>query len=157
MFQVRTVAALAAATLVLTGAPGAAMAAPPVVRYQMVDLGALGGASSYAVASNDRGAVTGRSQVSDDDLARFPLAARHDGRSGCTFWPTDINNSGQILVPATTPPVRGCGPRDGSHRAGISAPPKQSTSRVTSGVNAGGGRGSTGPPYGLAGERECVG
>ena len=56
----------------------------------MVDLGTLGGASSYAVASNDRGAVTGRSQVSDDvwhgflwqhgtmvDLGEYILANRH--------------------------------------------------------------------------------
>ena len=66
MFHTRIVTGLAAATLVLAGAPAAAMAAPPVQRYQMVDLGTLGGSSSYAVASNDRGAVTGRSQVSDD-------------------------------------------------------------------------------------------
>jgi probable HAF family extracellular repeat protein len=97
MFQVRTLAGLAAATLVLTVVPAAALAAPPVQRYQIVDLGTLGGASSYAVASSDRGAVIGRSQVSDD--VWHGVVWQHDTMVdlGGTFWPTDINNSGQIL------------------------------------------------------------
>jgi probable HAF family extracellular repeat protein len=97
MFHTRIVTGLAAATLVLTGAQAAAMAAPPVQRYQMVDLGTLGGASSYAVASNDRGAVTGRSQVSDDVWHGFLWQNGTMVDLGDTFWPTDINNSGQIL------------------------------------------------------------
>jgi probable HAF family extracellular repeat protein len=97
MSVVRAVAGLVAATLVLTVAPAAAMASPPVQRYRMVDLGTLGGASSYAVASNDRGAVTGRSQVSDDVWHGFLWQHGTMVDLGGTFWPTDINNSGQIL------------------------------------------------------------
>jgi uncharacterized membrane protein len=66
MFHRRVVAALVAESLAVVVAPAVAMAAPQTQRYRMVDLGTLGGASSYAVASNDRGAVIGRSQVAED-------------------------------------------------------------------------------------------
>jgi probable HAF family extracellular repeat protein len=96
MFHLRVVAGLVATTLALAVAPAAAMAAPHQQRYRMVALGTLGGASSYAVASNDRGAVIGRSEVSEGIWHGFVW---QDGKMtdlGKTFWPTDINNRGRI-------------------------------------------------------------
>jgi len=118
MFQVRTVAGLLAVTLLLTVSPAAAMAAPPVQHYQMVDLGTLGGASSYAVASNDRGAVTGRSQVSDDVWHGFLWQHGTITDLGGTFWPTDINNSGQILGSRDDAPGAWVWSKGRFHRAG---------------------------------------
>jgi len=97
MFHVRALAGLAAATLALTVAPAAAMAAPHTPRYRMVDLGTLGGASSYAVAGNDRGAVIGRSEVSADVWHAFVWQDGTMTDLGGTFWPSDINNRGQIV------------------------------------------------------------
>lgn len=97
MFRLRAVAVLVAAALVLAGAPAAAMAAPQTQRYRLVDLGTLGGDSSYAVASNDPGAVIGRSQVSEDVWHAFVWQHGTMTDLGSTFWPTDINNRGQIV------------------------------------------------------------
>ena len=96
MFHLRAAAGLVAA-LALAVTPAAAMAAPATQRYRMVDLGTLGGASSYAVGSNDHGAVIGRSQVSEDVWHAFLW---QDGTMidlGESFSPTDINNNGQIV------------------------------------------------------------
>ena len=97
MFHVRALAGLVAATLALAVAPAAAMAAPHTPRYRMVDLGTLGGASSYALASNDRGAVIGRSEVGEDDWHAFVWQDGTMTDLGGTFWPNDINNRGQIV------------------------------------------------------------
>ena len=97
MFHVRALAGLVAATLALAVAPAAAMAAPHTPRYRMVDLGTLGGASSYALAGNDRGAVIGRSEVSADVWHAFVWQDGTMTDLGGTFWPNDINNRGQIV------------------------------------------------------------
>ena len=97
MFCRRVVVALVAAGLALAVGPASASAGPLTQRYRIVDLGTLGGRSSYAVASNDRGAVIGRSQVSEEVWHAFVW---HDGTMsdlGETFSPTDINNRGQIV------------------------------------------------------------
>jgi probable HAF family extracellular repeat protein len=63
------VSLLAPLTVVLAAAP--ATAAAPVTTYQLVDLGTLGGESSYATAINDRGHVVGSSQTSTGDWHGF--------------------------------------------------------------------------------------
>jgi probable HAF family extracellular repeat protein len=95
VFCARALAGLVAAVLALASAPAAA--APPTGRYRMLDLGTLGGASSYAVASNDRGAVIGRSQVGEDVWHAFVWQQGRMTDLGGTFWPNDINNRGQIV------------------------------------------------------------
>ena len=97
MFHRRVLAALAATALALAAAPASAVAAPQTQRYRMVDLGTLGGASSYAVASNDRGAVIGRSQVREDVWHAFVWQDGVMTDLGATFSPMDINNRGQIV------------------------------------------------------------
>ena len=97
MFPRRVVAGLSATMLMLTVAAATATAAPRTQRYRMVDVGTLGGASSYAVASNDLGAVIGRSQVSGDVWHAFVWQHGTMTDLGGTFWPTDINNSDQVV------------------------------------------------------------
>jgi probable HAF family extracellular repeat protein len=96
MFHLRVVAGLVATTLALAVAPAAAVAAPHAERYRMVDLGTLGGASSYALSSNDRGAVIGRSEVSEGVWHGFVWQDGAMTDLGDEFWPTDINNRGQV-------------------------------------------------------------
>lgn len=97
MFHRRVVTGLVAAILALAVMPAAALAAPQTQRYRVVDLGTLGGASSYAVASNDRGAVIERSQIGEDVWHAFLWQDGTISDLGGTFWPTDINNRGQIV------------------------------------------------------------
>jgi probable HAF family extracellular repeat protein len=69
-------------------------AAAPV--YRLVDLGTLGGDSSFATAMNDRGAVVGRAQTADGAYHGFLW--RHAAMVDLgPFSPTDINNKGQIV------------------------------------------------------------
>jgi probable HAF family extracellular repeat protein len=84
-----------ALALVLVGS-SAAVATPAVTGYHLVDLGTLGGESSYATAINDRGWVVGRSQVADGSYHGFLW--RHGRMTDLgTLSPTDINNPGQIV------------------------------------------------------------
>jgi probable HAF family extracellular repeat protein len=79
-----------------TAALPAGIAAPLATTYRMVDLGTLGGESSYATAMNDRGWVVGRSQVADGTWHGF-LWRRGRMTDLGTLSPSDINNRGQIV------------------------------------------------------------
>jgi probable HAF family extracellular repeat protein len=87
---------LTASALVFATSPAAVRAGPAAAGYRVVDLGTLGGDSSYATAMNDRGAVVGRSQVADGTYhgVLWRNGAMTDlGR----LSPIDINNRGQIV------------------------------------------------------------
>jgi probable HAF family extracellular repeat protein len=87
---------LCAALALVTAAPTAAVAAPAVSGYRLVDLGTLGGQSSYATAINDRGWVVGRSQATDGTYHGFLW--RHGRMTDLgTLSPVDVNNRGQIV------------------------------------------------------------
>jgi probable HAF family extracellular repeat protein len=90
------VLAVTASALVLAASPAAVSAGPTAAGYRLVDLGTLGGDSSYATAMNDRGAVVGRSQVADGTYHGFLWrngAMADLGR----LSPIDVNNRGQIV------------------------------------------------------------
>jgi probable HAF family extracellular repeat protein len=81
------------AALALTASPAAASTAGSALH--MVDLGTLGGESSYAIAMNDRGDVIGNSAVADGSWHGFLW------RNGImtdlgALDPVDINNRGEI-------------------------------------------------------------
>ncbi|WP_433313261.1 hypothetical protein ACQP0U_29275 [Micromonospora sp. CA-269861] len=83
----------------LTAAPtaGAASAAPGApAGYRMVDLGTLGGDSSFASAMNNRGDVVGRAQAADGTHRGFLW--RHGRMTDLgAFTPTDVNDRGQVV------------------------------------------------------------
>lgn len=64
--------------------------------YRLVDLGTLGGESSFATAMNDRGVVVGSSTVADGSFHGFRWRNGSMTDLGL-FRPTDINNRGQIV------------------------------------------------------------
>jgi probable HAF family extracellular repeat protein len=106
----RNVTSLAVLAL-LTGTPSAVAAGPPAAAraatpptatsspvngYRLVDLGTLGGSSSFATAMNDRGAVVGRSQTADGIYHGFLW--RHGRMTDLgDLSPQDINNRAQIV------------------------------------------------------------
>lgn len=81
-------------TFALVAAPTSAQAGAPA-GYRMVDLGTLGGDSSYATALNDRGEVVGRSATADGSYHGF-LWSKGRMRDLGALEPADINNRGQI-------------------------------------------------------------
>lgn len=70
--------------------------ASAAIRYRLVDLGTLGGDSSFATAMNDRGAVVGRAQTADGTYHGF-LWRRGKLTDLGLFSPSDINNHGQVV------------------------------------------------------------
>jgi probable HAF family extracellular repeat protein len=86
-----------AVTLVVLAGPASAQvnAASTGSTLRMVDLGTLGGESSYAIAMNDRGDVIGNSAVADGSYHGFVW---HDGTMTDlgALDPVDINNRGEI-------------------------------------------------------------
>lgn len=93
--RILTVGLLAPFILVIGGGPPAA-AAPPRTTYRLVDLGTLGGESSYATAINDRGHVVGSGQTAAGDWHGFLW---RDGRmlDLGPFRPTGINNRDEVV------------------------------------------------------------
>ncbi|MFF3864591.1 hypothetical protein [Micromonospora sp. NPDC001898] len=88
----------AALTAAPTLAPTAAASAAPgaLAGYRMVDLGTLGGDSSYASAMNDRGDVVGRAQTANGTYHGFLW--RHGRMIDLgAFNPTDVNDRGQVI------------------------------------------------------------
>ncbi|MFE2613279.1 hypothetical protein ACFXA2_06660 [Micromonospora chalcea] len=82
----------------LTAAPTVAAPAAPgaLAGYRMVDLGTLGGDSSYASAMNDRGDVVGRAQAADGTYRGFLW--RHGRMIDLgAFDPIDVNDRGQVV------------------------------------------------------------
>lgn len=77
-----------------------ATASPAVVRdpsgYRLIDLGTLGGESSYASAINDRGHVVGSSQVSDGSWHGFLWRGNAMTDLGL-FRPNGINNNDDLI------------------------------------------------------------
>jgi probable HAF family extracellular repeat protein len=67
-----------------------------VPRYRLVDLGTLGGDSSFATAMNDRGAVVGRAQTADGSYHGF-LWRRGRMTDLGLLSPADVNNRGQVV------------------------------------------------------------
>lgn len=85
-----TIAALAAVLTV------GAVAWGGTTDYRLVDLGTLGGESSYATAINDRRDVVGSSQTADGEYHGF-VWRNGTMRDLGMLRPTDINNRGQIV------------------------------------------------------------
>ncbi|MCX5067694.1 hypothetical protein OOJ91_17780 [Micromonospora lupini] len=88
---------LLAATL--TAVPTASAASPvpgALASYRMVDLGTLGGDSSFASAMNDRGDVVGRAQAADGIYRGFLW---RDGQmiDLGAFTPIDVNDGGEVV------------------------------------------------------------
>ena len=84
--------AVTALTLAIGATP--AVAAPPA--YTFVDLGTLGGESSYASALNDRGEIVGSSQVADGTWHGFRWRQGKMTDLG-ELRPVGINNRGDII------------------------------------------------------------
>ena len=84
--------AVTALTLTIGATP--AVAAPPA--YTFMDLGTLGGESSYASALNDRGEIVGSSQVADGSWHGFHWRAGKMTDLG-ELRPVGINNKGDII------------------------------------------------------------
>lgn len=88
-------ALVAAAVVASLGVP--AQSAPPGTRsYAALDLGTLGGESSFAVAMNDRGEVVGSSQTAAGTFHGFRWRRGIMTDLG-PVTPLDINNRGQIV------------------------------------------------------------
>ena len=87
---------LTAVTFVGSAGPAVAGTGRPAAGYRLVDLGTLGGRSSYATAMNDRGDVVGRSQVADGSYHGF-LWRRGRMIDLGTLSPNDVNNRGQVV------------------------------------------------------------
>jgi probable HAF family extracellular repeat protein len=64
--------------------------------YRLIDLGTLGGESSYATAMNNRGDVVGSSAVADGSYHGF-LWRRGKMLDLGLFRPVNINNKGQVV------------------------------------------------------------
>lgn len=90
-----TVSLLAPFSLVLAAEPAAA-AAPPVTAYHLIDLGTLGGESSYATAINDRGHVAGSSQTAAGDWHGFLWRNGRMTDLGA-LRPTGVNNRDDVI------------------------------------------------------------
>ncbi|RAO54396.1 hypothetical protein [Micromonospora saelicesensis] len=89
-------AALLAAALTAAPTAAPASAAAPVPGYRMVELGTLGGDSSFALAMNNRGDVVGRAQAADGTYRGFLW--RHGRMTDLgAFTPTDVNDRGQVV------------------------------------------------------------
>jgi probable HAF family extracellular repeat protein len=90
------IAAVAAVPLAVSVNAPAGATRPTITSYEFVDLGTLGGQSSYATAMNNRGEVVGSSQVADGTFHGF-----HWRRGVMTdlgdLRPYDINDRGQIV------------------------------------------------------------
>jgi probable HAF family extracellular repeat protein len=89
-----TVSLLAPFTLILAAGPAAAAA--PVTTYHLIDLGTLGGESSYATAINDRGHVVGSSQTSAGDWHGFLWRDGQMTDLGA-LRPTGVNNRDDVI------------------------------------------------------------
>ena len=95
MTTIRTsvIATVALAVILVTGsAAGSAVS----TKYRLIDLGTLGGESSYATAINDRGDVIGSSETADGSYHGFLWRNGRMTDLGAVR-PTDINNRGQIV------------------------------------------------------------
>ena len=88
--------AIGMAVVALTVTIGASPAAAAPARYSVVDLGTLGGESSYALALNDRGQVVGSSQVADGSWHGFVWRAGTMTDLGA-LRPSGINNKGDMI------------------------------------------------------------
>ncbi|GIJ23416.1 hypothetical protein [Micromonospora lutea] len=96
MPSILATALLAAAVTAAPALAPTAAAPDTVAQYRMVDLGTLGGESSYANAMNDRGDVVGRAQGTDGIYRGFLW--RHGRMIDLgDFSPVDINDRGQIV------------------------------------------------------------
>jgi probable HAF family extracellular repeat protein len=89
-------AALVALALILAPTAPAQSTPPSTVDYQTVELGTLGGTSSYATAMNDRGEVVGRGQTADGTYHGFRWRRGVMTDLGDVINPLAINNRGQI-------------------------------------------------------------
>jgi probable HAF family extracellular repeat protein len=69
---------------------------PAASRYRLVDLGTLGGESSFATAVNDRSAVVGRAQIADGTYHGFLWRAGVMTDLGL-FSPIGINNRAEVI------------------------------------------------------------
>lgn len=85
-----------APTAVAAARQGQAAKAAGTSSYRMVDLGTLGGESSFATAMNDRGDVVGRSTVADGTFHGFLWRGGRMIDLG-SMSPIDINNRRQIV------------------------------------------------------------
>ncbi|MEG3637335.1 hypothetical protein [Micromonospora palythoicola] len=90
-----SILATALLTAALTAAPTAAVS-PARTDYRAVDLGTLGGDSSYATAMNDRGDVVGRAQGVDGVYRGFLWRKGRMIDLG-DFSPIDVNDRGQVV------------------------------------------------------------
>lgn len=88
--------ALTSISVVLVVSAGVPTAAAKTGGYRLVDLGTLGGESSYATAMNDHGAVVGSSAVADGGFHGFVWRRGRMTDLG-SFRPLDINNHGQMV------------------------------------------------------------
>jgi probable HAF family extracellular repeat protein len=84
------------AIALVTASAAPAAAAQTTEQYRMVDLGTLGGESSFATAMNDRGAVVGRAQTPDGTYHGFLWQKGAMVDLGA-FSPRDVNNRGQVV------------------------------------------------------------
>ena len=92
-FWARSTAVAVTAALALLASPASAGVTGSTLH--MVDLGTLGGESSYAIAMNDRGDVIGNSAVADGSWHGFLW--RNGAMTDLGFLdPVDINYSGDI-------------------------------------------------------------
>lgn len=85
---------MAAVTAALVAVPGPVHAS--ATAYHLVDLGTLGGESSYVTAINDNGAVVGSSATADGTFHGFVWRGGTMTDLG-ELRPTDINDHGQIV------------------------------------------------------------
>jgi probable HAF family extracellular repeat protein len=103
----RTTLAVVAASLALTvpwnPPAGAAPTSPteggtpaPALAYQALDLGTLGGPSSYATGMNDHGVVVGDADTADGQRHGFLWRAGTMTDLG-DFSPTDVNNADEVV------------------------------------------------------------
>jgi probable HAF family extracellular repeat protein len=88
--------ALASLAAILAMGVPAQSAGRPDGQYRVVELGTLGGESSYATAMNDRGEVIGGSQTADGTYHGFRWRRGIMTDLG-PVTPLDINNRGQIV------------------------------------------------------------
>lgn len=89
-------AAVTAAAVAVVFAAGPAAGGTVSTGYRLVDLGTLGGESSFATAINDHGDVVGSSQTADGTYHGF-LWRNGEMTDLGAVNPYDINNKGQIV------------------------------------------------------------
>jgi len=80
--------------LMVWAGPGYSAVSPP---YNIIDLGTLGGSSSYATSINDLGQVVGSSYTTTGDGHGFLWQNGAMTDIGILSTPTAINNSGQVV------------------------------------------------------------